>query len=211
MSHAAGGSDAARAARPARARRALCETARVASRPDAARLGPARRELAVTDAIWRALERTAASVALVRFAAGGGLPASVEVLALAGDGGELGRWQAGESELADALAAPVWARLWELPRAAADHGDAALERRRALDHARRQPRLRAVRADPRRHTANERASTPRHVARHVASDSVEDRRSRLRALRQANRPNRPREGALLRQTLPPGRLARQAA
>jgi hypothetical protein len=83
---------------------------RAASRPHAARLGPARRELAVTDAIWRALERIGASVALVRFAAGRGLPASVEVVALAGNGGELGRWQAGESELSDALAAPVWAR-----------------------------------------------------------------------------------------------------
>lgn len=83
---------------------------RAASRPHAARRGPARRELAVSDAIWRALERIAASVALVRFAAGRGLPASVEVVALAGDGSELGRWQAGESELADALAAPVWAR-----------------------------------------------------------------------------------------------------
>jgi hypothetical protein len=73
-------------------------------------MGPARRELAAAEAVWRALERIGASAALVRFASGGKLPASIDVLALAGDGGELSRWQAGESELADALAAPIWAR-----------------------------------------------------------------------------------------------------
>ena len=84
---------------------------RTASRPHAARLGPARRELARAETIWQALERIAASVALVHFtaAAGGGQRATVEVVATAADGIELRRWQPGESELADALAAPVWA------------------------------------------------------------------------------------------------------
>ncbi len=114
---------------------------------------------------------------------------SVEVLALAADGGELGRWQGGESRAGGRARGAPCGALRELPWAAADHGDAALERRRALDHARRQPRLRAVRADFSA-AANERTSAPRHVA----GDSVEDRRSRVRALRQANRPNRPRGG-----------------
>ncbi len=144
----------------ARASRALGP----AARPHAARLGPARRELAVTEAIWRALERTCASVALVRFAAGGGLPGgSVEVLALAADGGELGRWQAGESRAGGRARDARVGALRELPWAAADHGDAALERRRALDHARRQPRLRAVRADSRRQPTSARA--PRDTSR----------------------------------------------
>ena len=84
---------------------------RTASRPHTARLGPARRELAGAEAIWRALERIAASVAVVHLtAAGGGRRAKVEVVATAVDGSELRRWRAGEGELADALAAPVWAR-----------------------------------------------------------------------------------------------------
>jgi hypothetical protein len=84
---------------------------RTASRPHSARLGPARRELAGAEAIWRALERIAASVAVVHLtAARGGRRAKVEVVATAVDGSELRRWRPGESELADALAAPVWAR-----------------------------------------------------------------------------------------------------
>jgi hypothetical protein len=84
---------------------------RTASRPHTARLEPARRELARAEAIWRALERIAASVAVVHLtAAGGGHRAKVEVVATAADGSELRRWRPGESELADALAAPVWAR-----------------------------------------------------------------------------------------------------
>jgi hypothetical protein len=60
--------------------------------------------------VWRALERTAATVARVRFAGGGARRASVETVVAAAGGGELARWRAGESELGDALAAPVWAR-----------------------------------------------------------------------------------------------------
>jgi hypothetical protein len=50
------------------------------------------------------------AVARVRFAGGGGRRASVETVVAAAGGGELARWGAGEGELGDALAAPVWAR-----------------------------------------------------------------------------------------------------
>ena len=83
---------------------------RTASGPHAARRGPARGELSVIEEVWRALERVSATVARVRFAGGGGTRASVETVVAAAGGGELARWRAGESELGDALAAPVWAR-----------------------------------------------------------------------------------------------------
>ena len=83
---------------------------RTATGPHAARRGPARGELSVVEEVWRALERTAANVARVRFAGGGARRASVEIVVAAAGGGELARWRAGESELGDALAAPVWAR-----------------------------------------------------------------------------------------------------
>jgi hypothetical protein len=83
---------------------------RTAAGPHAARRGPARGELSVVEEVWRALERTAATVGRVRFAGGGARRASVEAVAAAAGGGELARWRAGENELGDALAAPVWAR-----------------------------------------------------------------------------------------------------
>jgi hypothetical protein len=83
---------------------------RTASGPHAARRSPARGELGVIEEVWRALERISATVARVRFAGGGGKRASVETTVGAAGGGELARWRAGESELGDALAAPVWAR-----------------------------------------------------------------------------------------------------
>jgi hypothetical protein len=83
---------------------------RTATGPHAARRVPARGELSVVEEVWRALERTAAPVARVRFAGGGARRASVEAVVAAAGGGELARWRAGESELGDALAAPVWAR-----------------------------------------------------------------------------------------------------
>ena len=46
----------------------------------------------------------------MHFSGGGGQRASVEIVAGAAGGGELARWRAGESELGDALAEPVWAR-----------------------------------------------------------------------------------------------------
>jgi len=78
--------------------------------PHAARRRPSRGELTLVEEVWGALERISASVASVRFAGGGGRRASVEIVAGAAGGGELARWRAGESELGDALAAPVWAR-----------------------------------------------------------------------------------------------------
>jgi hypothetical protein len=83
---------------------------RTASGPHAARRSPARGELSVIEEVWRALERISASVARVRFAGGGGRRASGETVVAAAGGGELARWRAGESELGDALVAPVWAR-----------------------------------------------------------------------------------------------------
>jgi hypothetical protein len=83
---------------------------RTATGPHAARRGPARGELSVVEEVWRALERISATVARVRFAGGGARRASVETVVSAAGGGELARWRAGESELGDALAAPVWAR-----------------------------------------------------------------------------------------------------
>jgi len=156
---------------------------RTASRPHSARLGPARRELAGAEAIWRALERIAASVAVVHLtAARGGRRAKVEVVATAVDGSELRRWRPGESELADALAAPVWARYGTFQRQPPITGDVALRRRRALDHARRPPRLTALHQDHRRRGPTGPANHRRHVARHVARRGGGETQSRLRAL-----------------------------
>ena len=78
--------------------------------PHAARRAPSRGELALAAEVWRALEGISARVARVRFSGGGGRRGHVEVVAVSAGGGELARWQAGESELGDALAVPVWAR-----------------------------------------------------------------------------------------------------
>ena len=83
---------------------------RTASGPHAARRSPARGELSFTEEVWRTLERISARVARVRFVGGGGRRASVEIAVAATGVGELARWRAGESELGDALAVPVWAR-----------------------------------------------------------------------------------------------------
>jgi hypothetical protein len=101
---------------PGRSRRSRAwRPAASASRPHAARLGARAPRARRGRRVWRALDRIATSVAVVRFTAGGGRPASVEVVAVAGDGAELGRWPPDESELADALAAARVGTLRELP------------------------------------------------------------------------------------------------
>jgi hypothetical protein len=61
--------------------------------------------------VWRTLERIGASGALVRFSGGGGRQGTLESVSVkAGDRELASRWGAGESELAGALAAPVWGR-----------------------------------------------------------------------------------------------------
>jgi hypothetical protein len=91
----------------------LCRTptGRRASRPHAARLGPGRRELLVGAPVWREFGRWGADVALVRFSGGGGHPGSIGAVTLEAAGGrELARWESGEGELPEALAAPIWGR-----------------------------------------------------------------------------------------------------
>lgn len=90
-----------------------CLTARgrPTSAPHTARLRAARGELLSLQDVWQALERAGAQIALVRFAGGGGRQGTLDSVSIEADGRELARfWQAGESELADALAAPVWGR-----------------------------------------------------------------------------------------------------
>ncbi|MGO9902859.1 MAG: hypothetical protein ACLP0J_24935 [Solirubrobacteraceae bacterium] len=82
---------------------------RPAARPHTARFYPARGELVIGDA-WRALEQVSASSALVRFSGGGGRQGTLESVSVKAGGRELANWGAGNSELAGALAAPVWGR-----------------------------------------------------------------------------------------------------
>jgi hypothetical protein len=89
----------------------LTPRGRPAPAPHTARVGPARGELVSLEDVWRALERAGAEIALVRFSGGGGRRGTVESVSIEAGGRELARWlQAGESELAGALAAPVWGR-----------------------------------------------------------------------------------------------------
>ncbi len=147
---------------------------RTASRPHSARLGPARRELAGAEVIWRALERIAASVALVRFTAASGRTATAEIVATAVDGTELRRWRPGESELADALAAPVWARYGTFQRQPPVTGTLRYDvAERSITLAGRrgaQPFTKtiadAARATPQAASDTSRDTSPRETARH---------------------------------------------
>jgi hypothetical protein len=86
-------------------------TGRRAGRPHTARLGPARGELLVGEQVWQELGRWGADVALVRFSGGGGNPGSIGAVTLEARGErELARWESGEGELPEALAAPIWGR-----------------------------------------------------------------------------------------------------
>jgi len=86
-------------------------TGRRAGRPHTARLGRARLELLVDEQVWQELGRWGADVALVRFSGGGGNPGSIGAVTLEAAGErELARWENGEGELPEALAAPIWGR-----------------------------------------------------------------------------------------------------
>ena len=91
----------------------LCRTptGRRAGQPHTARLGPARSELLVDEQVWQELGRWGADVALVRFSGGGGDPGRIGAVTLEAAGErELARWENGEGELPEALAAPIWGR-----------------------------------------------------------------------------------------------------
>jgi endogenous inhibitor of DNA gyrase (YacG/DUF329 family) len=84
---------------------------RHAARPHTAWLHCARGELHAAEDVWRALERAGGQLALVRFSGGGGRQGLLDSVSIEAAGSELARfWGAGESELAGALAAPVWGR-----------------------------------------------------------------------------------------------------
>ena len=89
-----------------------CETpsGRRAAQPHSARLHRARRELAALEQVWQELERWGAATALVRFSGGGGSAGRIGALTLEAEGRELARWESGEGELPEALAAPIWGR-----------------------------------------------------------------------------------------------------
>ena len=86
---------------------------REASQPHAARLRPARRELATRKAAWDELERRGATIAEVPFTGLAGEGGRVGAIVLGRvDGAELMdvEWWIGREELAYALEAPVWDR-----------------------------------------------------------------------------------------------------
>ena len=84
---------------------------RPAAAPHTARLHCARGELHAAEDVWRALGRVGAELALVRFTGGGGRPGMLEGLSIQPQGSApAGLVDAGQSELAGALAAPAWAR-----------------------------------------------------------------------------------------------------
>jgi hypothetical protein len=93
----------------------LCHTpsGREASQPHTARLRPGRRELAGRQAVWEALARRGAAIAVVPFSGRAGDGGSTGTITLSGlAGGELvdvERWS-GRDELALALEGPVWDR-----------------------------------------------------------------------------------------------------
>ena len=91
----------------------LCKTptGRRAAQPHTARLHPGRRELFAEPGVWEELERWEAATALVRFSGGGSSQGSVAAVTLEdAEGRTLARWQSGEGELPEALAAPIWGR-----------------------------------------------------------------------------------------------------
>jgi predicted nucleic acid-binding Zn ribbon protein len=88
----------------------LTPRGRTAPRPHTARLHPARGELVALADVWRALERSGAETALVRFSGGGGRHETLEDVTLEAAGHELACWSGAKGELAGALAAPVWGR-----------------------------------------------------------------------------------------------------
>jgi hypothetical protein len=89
----------------------LTPAGRAAARPHTARLHPARDELPTLEDVWRTLEHAGAQLALVRFAGGQRRPGALESITINTEDHELARfYSADESELASALAAPIWAR-----------------------------------------------------------------------------------------------------
>ena len=71
----------------------------------------AREELHALEDVWRALERAGATLALVRFCGGAGRHGTLEAISIRAGERELAHWRgAAASELAGALAAPVWGR-----------------------------------------------------------------------------------------------------
>ncbi|MGH2885721.1 MAG: hypothetical protein ACRDPA_23980 [Solirubrobacteraceae bacterium] len=61
--------------------------------------------------MWEELERWDAAAAFVRFSGGGGSQGSIGAVTLEdGEKRVLARWGAGEGELPEALAAPIWGR-----------------------------------------------------------------------------------------------------
>jgi hypothetical protein len=91
----------------------LCRTpsGRQAARAHTARFRPGRCELFAHEQVWEELERWDAATALVRFSGGGGSHGSIEGVTLEdGEKRELACWGAGEGELPEALAAPIWGR-----------------------------------------------------------------------------------------------------
>jgi hypothetical protein len=91
----------------------LCKTptGRRAGQPHTARLHPGRRELFAEPGVWEELERWEAATALVRFSGGGSSHGSIAAVTLEdAKGRTLARWQSGEGELPEALAAPIWGR-----------------------------------------------------------------------------------------------------
>jgi len=83
---------------------------RTAARPHTARFHPARGELHALEDVWRALERAGAEIARVRFSGGGGRQGRPDGVSIHAGNRELARWWGDETELAAALAAPVWGR-----------------------------------------------------------------------------------------------------
>ena len=139
---------------------------------------PARRELHAIEDVWRALERTARQMALVRFSGGGGRQGTLD-RQHPGRGRELARcWGAGEAALADALAAPSGAAT---RCSAASHRSPGCcmwdvrGRGRAIA-GKRGGRAASTRSCPRPADAGRspRPPTARHVARHVAAGGGAD-------------------------------------
>ena len=91
----------------------LCKTptGRRAAQPHTVRVHPGRRELFAEPGVWEELERWEAATALVRFSGGGSSHGSIAAVTLEdAKGRTLARWQSGEGELPEALAAPIWGR-----------------------------------------------------------------------------------------------------
>jgi hypothetical protein len=179
---------------------------RTASGPHAVRRSPARGELGVIEDVWRVLARISATVARVRFAGGGGRRASVETMVAAAGGGELARWRAGEGELGDALAAPVWARY------GAFRGQPPITGTLSWSVAKRSITL-AGRRGGERFAETLAGGAAIRSGRDVSRDASPVSALERRACERCGGPiaERPVGGALLLEALSAGRLARQAA